>query len=96
MELNGANKESRFSYMESKAPQVVTRFSHIVIIWTDPAKPSAAADVLAGAEKYLEPVPPVRNAVNVERPINPRRMIKQRFVANRENHARMMEAAATF
>jgi hypothetical protein len=34
-------------------------FSHVVIIWTDPAKPSAVADILAGAEKYLRPIPGV-------------------------------------
>lgn len=34
-------------------------FSHIVIFWTDPAKPAAAAEMLAGAEKYLRPIPGV-------------------------------------
>jgi hypothetical protein len=34
-------------------------FSHVVIFWTDPAKPSAADDLLAGAEKWLRPIPGV-------------------------------------
>jgi hypothetical protein len=34
-------------------------FSHVVIFWTHPDKPDAAADLLAGAEKYLKPIPGV-------------------------------------
>jgi hypothetical protein len=36
-------------------------FSHVVIFWTDPNKTSAAADLIAGAEKYLKPIPGVLN-----------------------------------
>ncbi|WCJ59248.1 Dabb family protein [Fontisphaera persica] len=32
-------------------------FSHVVIFWTDPARPEAADALLAGAEKYLRPIP---------------------------------------
>lgn len=32
-------------------------FSHVVIFWTDPAKPEAAEALVAGAEKYLRPIP---------------------------------------
>ena len=32
-------------------------FSHVVIFWTDPAKPEAADAVVAGAEKFLKPIP---------------------------------------
>ncbi|MEK7685284.1 MAG: Dabb family protein [Verrucomicrobiota bacterium] len=32
-------------------------FSHVVIFWTDPANPQAADELLAGAEKYLKPIP---------------------------------------
>ena len=32
-------------------------FSHVVIFWTDPAKPEAADEVIAGAKKYLQPIP---------------------------------------
>ena len=34
-------------------------FSHIVVVWTDPAQPKAVDEVLAGAEKYLRPIPGV-------------------------------------
>lgn len=43
--------------MESNVSQVVTRFSHIVIFWTDPAKPEAADEVIAGGHKYLKNIP---------------------------------------
>ena len=36
-------------------------FSHVVIFWTDPNKANAAADLIAGAEKYLKPIPGVLN-----------------------------------
>lgn len=34
-------------------------FSHVVIFWTDPNKPKAVDDLIAGAEKYLQPIPGV-------------------------------------
>ena len=34
-------------------------FSHVVIFWTKPEKPAAAAELIAGAEKYLKPIPGV-------------------------------------
>ena len=34
-------------------------FSHIVIFWTDPAQPTAADELIAGAQKYLKPIPGV-------------------------------------
>ncbi|HEY9509508.1 MAG TPA: Dabb family protein [Verrucomicrobiae bacterium] len=34
-------------------------FSHVVIFWTDPAESSAAEEVVAGAEKFLKPIPGV-------------------------------------
>ena len=34
-------------------------FSHVVIFWTDSKKPNAVADLIAGAEKYLKPIPGV-------------------------------------
>ena len=34
-------------------------FSHVVIFWTDPAQPNAVAELMAGAEKYLKPIPGV-------------------------------------
>ena len=32
-------------------------FSHVVIFWTDPANPGAADELIAGARKYLAPIP---------------------------------------
>ena len=32
-------------------------FSHIVIFWTDPAKPEAADAVIAGANQFLKGIP---------------------------------------
>jgi hypothetical protein len=32
-------------------------FSHVVIFWTDPDKPAAADELIAGAGKYLRPIP---------------------------------------
>ncbi|HXJ60761.1 MAG TPA: Dabb family protein [Verrucomicrobiae bacterium] len=34
-------------------------FSHVVIFWTDPKKPQATEDLIAGAHKYLKPIPGV-------------------------------------
>jgi hypothetical protein len=34
-------------------------FSHVVIFWTDPAQPKAADELIAGAHKYLAPIPGV-------------------------------------
>lgn len=31
--------------------------SHVVIFWTKPELPNAAEDLIAGAEKYLRPIP---------------------------------------
>ena len=36
-------------------------FSHVVIFWTDPDNPNAADELIAGAEKYLRPIPGVLN-----------------------------------
>jgi hypothetical protein len=32
-------------------------FSHVVIFWTKPGLPNAADELIAGAEKYLKPIP---------------------------------------
>src|SRR5690242_19387385 len=38
---------------------VPAMFSHIVIIWTNPDKPTTADELIAGAERYLRPIPGV-------------------------------------
>jgi Stress responsive A/B Barrel Domain. len=34
-------------------------FSHVVIFWTDPSNPTATDELIAGANKYLKPIPNV-------------------------------------
>jgi hypothetical protein len=34
-------------------------FSHVVIFWTKPENPNAADELIAGAGKYLKPIPGV-------------------------------------
>jgi hypothetical protein len=34
-------------------------FSHVVIFWTDPARPEAVGELLAGANHYLKNIPGV-------------------------------------
>ena len=36
-------------------------FSHVVIFWTKPELPNAADELVAGAEKYLRPIPGVKS-----------------------------------
>ncbi|MBM3888872.1 MAG: Dabb family protein [Verrucomicrobia bacterium] len=36
-------------------------FSHIVIFWTQPDKPNAAEELIAGANQYLRPIPGMRS-----------------------------------
>lgn len=36
-------------------------FSHVVIFWTKPGLNNAVEDLLAGAEKYLRPIPGIRH-----------------------------------
>ena len=35
----------------------MTNFSHVVIFWTDPAQANAPDELIAGALKYLQPIP---------------------------------------
>jgi len=49
-------------------------FSHVVIFWTDPARPEAAEELIAGARKYLASLPGivhfhVGNMVPSQRPV---------------------------
>ena len=34
-------------------------FSHVVIFWTDPKQPQAADELIAGANRFLKPIPGV-------------------------------------
>jgi hypothetical protein len=42
--------------MKSRAD---SRFSHVVVFWTDPAQPDAADELIAGANNYLKDIPGV-------------------------------------
>lgn len=44
--------------MESNKPPSKL-FSHVVIFWTEPADAKTADELIAGAEKYLRPIPGV-------------------------------------
>ena len=56
--LSGAPPIPNFA-PDKRALALNTRamFSHVVIFWTDPKKPNAAADLLAGAKEYLADIP---------------------------------------
>src|SRR5262249_28582146 len=41
------------------ARQLRAMFSHVVIFWTDSANPSAADELIAGANRYLKAIPGV-------------------------------------
>ena len=54
-------------------------FSHVVIFWTKPENANAAADLIAGAEKYLRPVPVIRS-FHVGRMVSsPRAVVDQSY-----------------
>lgn len=36
-------------------------FSHVVVFWTNPEKPNATEELIAGAEKYLRPIPGIKH-----------------------------------
>jgi len=49
-------------------------FSHVVIFWTDSAHPGAVDELIAGAHKYLQPIPGILHfqigkMVGSERPV---------------------------
>ncbi|HNQ72806.1 MAG TPA: Dabb family protein [Verrucomicrobiota bacterium] len=45
--------------MESPTSPTTSRFSHVVIFWTDPAQPNATAELIAGINHYLKDIPGV-------------------------------------
>lgn len=54
-------------------------FSHVVIFWTNPANPNATEDLIAGAEKYLRPIPGIR-LFHVGRMVtSPRPVVEQSY-----------------
>ena len=61
LERLGFRSESteKIKWFTSLAAPATVRamFSHVVIFWTDPAQPNATEELLAGANKYLKPIP---------------------------------------
>ena len=54
-------------------------FSHVVIFWTHPGNPGAADALIAGAEKYLKPIPGLRS-FHVGRMVSsPRAVVDQSY-----------------
>ena len=54
-------------------------FSHVVIFWTKPENPNAAAELLAGAEKYLRPIPGVVSFHVGKMVTSPRPVVEQSY-----------------
>lgn len=54
-------------------------FSHVVIFWTKPEIPNAAAGLLAGAEKYLRPIPGVLTFHVGSMVTSPRPVVEQSY-----------------
>ena len=54
-------------------------FSHIVIFWTKPENPNAVDDLIAGAKKYLQPIPVVRSFHVGKMASSPRAVVDQSY-----------------
>ena len=54
-------------------------FSHVVIFWTDPAKPKAADELIAGANQYLKPIPGVLHFHIGKMAKSPRAVVDQTY-----------------
>ena len=54
-------------------------FSHIVICWTDPANSTAADDLIAGAKKYLQPIPGIVHFHAGKMASSPRPVVDQSY-----------------
>jgi hypothetical protein len=54
-------------------------FSHVVIFWTKPEIPDAAAQLLAGAERYLRPIPGVVSFHIGQMVTSPRPVVEQSY-----------------
>ena len=54
-------------------------FSHVVIFWTQSAKPDAVAALIAGAERYLRPIPGVLHFHIGQMVSSPRPVVDQSY-----------------
>jgi hypothetical protein len=54
-------------------------FSHIVIFWTDPARPEAPEELIAGANRYLRTIPGVLHFHVGHMVASPRPVVEQTY-----------------
>jgi len=54
-------------------------FSHVVIFWTKTDKPNATQELIAGAEKYLRPIPGVQSFHIGKMVSSPRPVVEQSY-----------------
>jgi hypothetical protein len=54
-------------------------FSHIVIFWTDPAKPQSAEALMDGAMRYLQPIPGLQSFHVGKMVSSPRAVVDQTY-----------------
>ncbi|MDB6064846.1 MAG: Dabb family protein [Pedosphaera sp.] len=54
-------------------------FSHVVIFWTVPGNPKAVDELVAGAEKYLRPIPGVTHFHVGRMATSQRRVVDQSY-----------------
>jgi len=54
-------------------------FSHVVIFWTDPAKPNAADELVAGAARYLARAPGIQHFHVGKMSASPRPVVDQSY-----------------
>ena len=54
-------------------------FSHVVLFWTDPAKPGAADALVAGAQRYLSPAPGILHFHVGKMAASPRPVVDQSY-----------------
>ena len=54
-------------------------FSHVVIFWTDPAQPNAIDELIAGANRYLKPIPGVLQFHVGKMSPSPRPVVEQSY-----------------
>lgn len=54
-------------------------FSHVVIFWTNPEKPTAVEELIAGAEKYLREIPGILNFHVGRMSPSPREVVEQSY-----------------
>lgn len=65
--------------MNNPLSQSVSKLSHIVVFWADPANPAAADELVAGAKKYLPTIPGVEFIHVGKMVTSPRPVVEQTY-----------------